>query len=50
MATKKQVVVATKVEKEELESDNMEKPPKTTHEELKEMFGFTNLSMNHSDG
>ena len=43
-------MVATEVEKEEVDSDKKEKPPDPTHEELKEMFGFTNLSMHHSNG
>ena len=42
-------VVAIEVEKDQLESDNTEKPPSPTHEELKEMFGFTNLSVHHSN-
>ena len=43
-------MVATEVEKEELESEKTENPPDPTHEELKEMFGFTNLSVHHSNG
>ena len=42
-------MVATEVDKDEVESDNTENPPDTTHEELKEMFGFINLSVHHSD-
>ena len=48
--TIKQGVVATEVEKEEVESDKTENPPEPTHEELKDMFGFTNLSVHHIDG
>ena len=47
---KKQGVFATEVQKNEVESDKTENPPDTTYEELKEMFGFTNLSVYHSDG
>ena len=50
MARKKQGVVATEFEKEEVDPDKTEKPTDPTHEELKEMFGFTKLSVHHSDG
>ena len=43
-------MVETEVEKEEVESDKTEKPPDSTREKVKEMFGFTNPSMHHSDG
>ena len=42
-------VVTTEVEKEEVESDKTENPPEPTHEELKEIFGFTNLKVHHSN-
>ena len=47
---KKQGVLATDVQKEQVESDKTEKPPDPTHEEIKEMFGFKNLRVHHSDG
>ena len=47
---KKQGVVVTEVEKEEVESDKTENPPHPTHEALKDMFGFTNLIVHHRDG
>ena len=50
LQTKKQEVVATEVEKEDIKSENTEKPPDPTHEEIKDTFGFTNISMHHSDG
>ena len=50
MERKKQGLVATKVEKEEVESYKIEKPPRPKYEELKEMFGFKNLRVHHRDG
>ena len=47
---KKKGLVATAVEKEEVESDNTENPPEPTHEELKDIFGFKNLNVHHRDG
>ena len=49
MASKKGVF-ETEVDKEEVDSDKTEKPPDPTHEELKEMFGFTNPRVHHRDG
>ena len=46
---KKKGLVATAVEKEEVESDNTENPPEPTHEELKDIFGFKNLVVHHRD-
>ena len=45
--SKYQGAVTGDIVKEEAEA---EKPPDPTHEEPKEIFGFTNLSVHHSDG
>ena len=49
MVKEKKGVVSTEVEKDELESDNIENLPDPTHEEIKEIFGLKKLSVHHSD-
>ena len=44
---KNQGVVVVEVDKEEVQAQN---PPEPTNEEFKEMFGFTNLIVEHSNG
>ena len=46
----KQGVVATEVEKEDVDSDKIKKPPEPTNEEFKEIYGFKNQSVHHNDG
>ena len=41
---------AKEVDKEQVESENTENHPEPTYKELKEMFGFKNLSVHHNDG
>ena len=38
---------AKEVDKEQVESENTENHPEPTYKELKEMFGFKNLSVHH---
>ena len=42
-------MVSTEGYKEETESDKTEKPPETTHEDRKDIIGFTNIIVHHID-
>ena len=50
MSSKKKQLVVTEVQKEDVDPDKTENPSEPIHEEVKEMVGFTNLSVHHSDG